>query len=434
MATNNKQQAPQQAPRQNNVQLIEKILLENEERIKNSLPRHMDAAYMIRAVMKCVKNPDPKNKLPGCSPQSVLDATLQAAHVGLTPEASFAQGYLIPYAGVAVFQIGYLGLVELARREGHVSKITAQVVYENDIFDIEFGLNEKLVHKPRTDDKGDRGEPVAVWCCAWNKEGVAQYEYLTAEQVDYIRNQYSKQPNGDAWSKAWGPMAMKTVAIRLLKWLPKSVELTEQLQYEAQFDNLLEKVTDEYERRRESGTLSIDSLRPSSSENRGHDESIPQKKEPENAGKAAERMAKVDKRFATHLLVEDFSAEEQQEIQEWMTATNKKMSPEEFLKAYSGGRDDLLALVRKDTKPTELLTFRSFDKEELNDLKPWFDLKGISTSGELTEWLSKNWTGAKEVFLQYAKKEIIAAEPPMDEPEQETVSTGTAQSKNLFGD
>ena len=51
--------------------------------------------------------------------------------------------------------IGYKGLIRLARNSGEVSSLVAHEVCENDEFDFEWGLNEKLVHKPAA---GERGE------------------------------------------------------------------------------------------------------------------------------------------------------------------------------------------------------------------------------------------------------------------------------------
>ena len=61
----------------------------------------------------------------------------------------------------------------------------------------------------------------------------AKYPYeLDAFQkhgVEKIRQNYSKQPNGQAWEKSFGEMSKKTVLRRLKKWIPIQFENSEQI-------------------------------------------------------------------------------------------------------------------------------------------------------------------------------------------------------------
>ncbi len=69
------------------------------------------------------------------------------------------QAYLIPYnnkgAMECQFQIGYKGLIDLSYRNPQMQIISAQVVYENDEFEYELGLNPKAGSPPCI--KGPRG-------------------------------------------------------------------------------------------------------------------------------------------------------------------------------------------------------------------------------------------------------------------------------------
>lgn len=44
--------------------------------------------------------------------------------------------------------IGYRGMIDLARRSRQIASLSARVVREGDDFSFEFGLEEKLVHRP----------------------------------------------------------------------------------------------------------------------------------------------------------------------------------------------------------------------------------------------------------------------------------------------
>ena len=65
------------------------------------------------------------------------------------------EAYLIPFknnkkGGVyeCQFIVGYKGLMLLARRSGEVANIDALTVYENDEFDLSYGFDPALIHKP----------------------------------------------------------------------------------------------------------------------------------------------------------------------------------------------------------------------------------------------------------------------------------------------
>ena len=77
----------------------------------------------------------------------------------MEPNTPLGQAYLIPYNNKGVmecqFQIGYKGLIDLSYRNPQMQIISAQAVYENDVFEYELGLNPKLEHRPALEDRGE---------------------------------------------------------------------------------------------------------------------------------------------------------------------------------------------------------------------------------------------------------------------------------------
>ncbi|KKK49066.1 hypothetical protein LCGC14_3138830, partial [marine sediment metagenome] len=119
--------------------------------------------------------------------------------------------------------IGYRGLIDLARRSGEVSKIETRLVYQSDVFEVDYGAVRPLVHRP--DYKTlDRGEWYAVWALATFKDGTVQLEVMTRDEVEKIRNR-SKATGYSPWKSDYGEMSRKTVVRRLCKYLPLSPEL-----------------------------------------------------------------------------------------------------------------------------------------------------------------------------------------------------------------
>lgn len=204
-------------------QLLEKM----KPQMTHALPAHMTADRMCRiALTELRKNP----KLLECDPMSFVGSVMVCASLGLEIGA-LGQAYLIPYKSECTFILGYKGMIELARRSGQIVSIAAHCVYEKDKFEYEYGLEDKLSHKPAL---GHRGPMVAVYAVAKLKDGGYQFEVMSREDIDYIRTTKSKGGNFGPWKTDFDEMARKTVIRRLFKYLPCSIEMAKAISYEEQ--------------------------------------------------------------------------------------------------------------------------------------------------------------------------------------------------------
>lgn len=162
-------------------------------------------------------------KLMGCDRNSFLGALMNAAQLGLEPNTPLGQAYLIPFKNNKLgitecqFQIGYKGLLDLAYRSGEVATVQAQVVYENDKFEYELGLEPKLVHIPAD---GDRGAAVRVYAVFKLKNGGYSFEVMSMEDVKKHAQKYSKAFSYGPWQTNFEEMAKKTVLKKVLKYAP----------------------------------------------------------------------------------------------------------------------------------------------------------------------------------------------------------------------
>lgn len=190
--------------------------------IANALPKHMSVERFSRIMMTAI-NQTPK--LLECNHASIVGAVLQCAQYGLEPNA-LGQCYLIPYKDQCQFQIGYKGLLDLARRSGQIQSVSACAVYKTDKLTIEKGLEEKLEHIPDLDaDRNDPNDIVVVYAVAKFKDGGHHFEFMTKKQVDAVRDQYSKAKNSGPWLTDYESMALKTVIKRAVKYWPLSMEI-----------------------------------------------------------------------------------------------------------------------------------------------------------------------------------------------------------------
>ncbi|MBQ8399073.1 MAG: recombinase RecT [Clostridia bacterium] len=189
-----------------------------EGQIAKALPSVLTPERFTRMVLTALSvNP----KLGSCTPQSFLGAMMTAAQLGVEPNTALGQAYLIPFRNKGVmecqFQLGYKGLIDLAYRSGEVSLIQAHVVYENDEFTYELGLDPKLKHVPA---KTNRGKAICYYAMFKTKDGGYGFEVMSAEDVTAHAKKYSKSYSSGPWQTNFDEMAKKTVLKRVLKYAP----------------------------------------------------------------------------------------------------------------------------------------------------------------------------------------------------------------------
>lgn len=182
-----------------------------------ALPKHLTPDRMMRVALTAAnRNP----KLLQCTPESFLGCLMTCSQVGLEPDGRNA--HLIPYGDQCTVIFDWKGLVSLARRNGVIC--TPKLVCQNDTFTVEEddGTGKSAVHHV-IDYTKPRGEIYAVYSRARINEDV-DYEIMTRDEVEYVRNNYSRAKDADAWRKAWGEMAKKTVIRRHSKRWPLDPE------------------------------------------------------------------------------------------------------------------------------------------------------------------------------------------------------------------
>ena len=213
IATAAKQAAPEKQPKS-----LYGYMNLYKTQIAKALPSVITPERFIRMTMTAAAG---NEKLKQCTPQSFIGAALTAAQLGLEPNTPLGQAYLIPYGKTCQFQIGYKGLLDLANRSGLLKNVTAQIVYENDEFEFEFGLEPKLKHKPAM---SDRGEAVWVYATYHLTNGGYNFEVMSLDEVREFARKKSKTFNSGPWQTDFEAMAKKTVLKRVLKYAPLKSE------------------------------------------------------------------------------------------------------------------------------------------------------------------------------------------------------------------
>lgn len=198
-----------------------------------ALPKHMTADRLARiALTEVRKNP----KLAQCDQTSFLGAIMQLASLGLEPGGALGHAYLLPFdkrqkvggqwktVGTDVqLIIGYRGMIDLARRSGQIVSLEARTVHARDHFEVELGLDSRIVHRPDWTAQ-ERGPLTFVYAVAKLRDGGVQFEVMSRAEIEGIRAQSKAKDNGP-WVTHFDEMAKKTVIRRLFKYLPVSIEI-----------------------------------------------------------------------------------------------------------------------------------------------------------------------------------------------------------------
>lgn len=202
-------------------QKMNNLLTRMDKEIEKAVGRLIDKDRFIRiAVSTYGSNPAFWN----CTDVSFLSALMMSAQLGLEPNTTLGHSYLIPYGNKVQFQIGYQGIIDLCHRTKMYKKITARCVYKEDKFEFEYGLADKLVHKPADTITGD---PIYYYAKYELTNGADDFVVWSRDRVIAHAKKYSKSfsRKDSSWQESFNRMALKTCIIDVLKYAPKSIEV-----------------------------------------------------------------------------------------------------------------------------------------------------------------------------------------------------------------
>lgn len=182
-----------------------------------ALPPHVNRERFTRVAMSAIAN---NGDLLECQRMTLFQSVMACAQLGLMPEPQLGEAYFVPYKGKVALQIGYKGLLRLARNSGQISTVETGIIHENDKFTWKIGLESEFSVQPAFPNRGD---PIAAFAILRYKDGGYEYEVMSKEEIERIRTN-SPSGNSPAWRQSWGEMARKTVLRRVLKKAPLSTD------------------------------------------------------------------------------------------------------------------------------------------------------------------------------------------------------------------
>lgn len=202
--------------------------------LKKVLPPDITPDRFIRIVLTATGiTPDLMN----ADRRSLMYSCLRCAQDGLLPDGREAALVLFKN------QVSYLpmirGVIKKGYQGGEILKWSIRDVRQNDFFEILYGDEEKIVHKPALKD---RGEVIGVYSIAVLKSGEISREWMNVDEIEHVR-QSSRVKNGGPWEDHYAEMCKKTVGHRHAKRLPMTPGLESVIQAIEENHNLAPQVS-----------------------------------------------------------------------------------------------------------------------------------------------------------------------------------------------
>lgn len=190
-------------------------MLENE---KGALPSGFNSLRFKQNVMTVLSEMDLSN-MRG-QEFNLARCLMKGAYLGL--DFFNKDCYVITYSGKPEFMTDYKGEEKLCKKYSinPIKEIYAKLVKEEDEF--EEGAKEGKQYINYKAKPFGTGKLIGVFAVAYFKDDSMIYETMSKEDIEYIRDSFSKKSKktgnfSDAWVKSFGEMAKKTVLRRLCK-------------------------------------------------------------------------------------------------------------------------------------------------------------------------------------------------------------------------
>ena len=202
-----------------------------QQKIINSLLGDKKKANKFLATAVKVAN---DYKLKECHPQSIIDACVNVAQLGLDLSPALSHAYLVPFkakkdAKAANVQliISARGYTALLARTGW--SIKSFIVNGGDTFNYKMnGFEESIIYEKNLDDTEEKFKYAVA--LAKSPNGELFVKVMNRTQIEKHRkvsqNQKADTPTG-VWADWYNEMAKKTVIKKLVKSLPLGEEIAQ---------------------------------------------------------------------------------------------------------------------------------------------------------------------------------------------------------------
>jgi recombination protein RecT len=186
-------------------------------------------------------------------PESLLAACMQAAQLGLNPDPTAKEFWLIPrrrkihgeFVQWIDGQVGYKGLIKLARRNPNFRAIKSELVRERDDFEVMLGSEPYLRHRP--DLMSEQASKLrCTYAVVYYRDGSSLFHVSPMHEITLARSRsesFSKWGKGP-WKDYFESMALLVPMRKLLANEHIDAAVTQQLDREDRQESSEEAVID----------------------------------------------------------------------------------------------------------------------------------------------------------------------------------------------
>ncbi|MEE6659033.1 RecT family recombinase [Limosilactobacillus pontis] len=197
------------------------IVLERINQMKTtqdlSLPRHYNASNALNAAFLELQKVQDRNHRPAleaCTRDSIVKSLLDMTLQGLSPAKD--QCYFIVYGNELQMQRSYFGTVAAVKRLDGVEKVRAEVVHQDDGFEIGSNEDMELVVKKFNPSFENQDKPIVGAFAIIKTDKGTDFTVMTKKEIDQSWAQ-TRQKNNKVQRNFSQEMAKRTVLNRAAK-------------------------------------------------------------------------------------------------------------------------------------------------------------------------------------------------------------------------
>lgn len=206
-----------------------------QDQFQLAMPKGAEAAQLVRDAITALRT---TKNLEKCDAPSVIGSLMTCAQLGLRPGV-LGQAWILPYwdsrandgrgGHRAQLIVGYKGMVALAYRSPNVSTVIGRMARAGEIFEVDYGVADSLVHKPNLEPGVVPGDVIAYYVVVKLTDGGHVFYVMTRAEAEAYKERYAPT-NRDGkivgpWVDNFDEMALKSCLRQLAKWMPQSTEL-----------------------------------------------------------------------------------------------------------------------------------------------------------------------------------------------------------------
>ncbi|MCI8654411.1 MAG: recombinase RecT [Clostridia bacterium] len=166
-----------------------------------------------------VKDKNGKLALDVCTKPSIANALLNMIIQGLNPMKN--QCYFIPFGNQLTLMRSYFGSIAVAKQFGEIEDVTAEVIYEGDIFETEMKRGKTLVvsHK-RSFENINKAKILGAYATILYKDDTEESIVMTMEQIrtSWKKSKLNPDSKDSTHSQFTEDMCKRTVINKICKY------------------------------------------------------------------------------------------------------------------------------------------------------------------------------------------------------------------------